>query len=453
MALAHLSVATIDSPQFINLQPLDINPLMSSCQIKVMYLGQNDNGTAIYKETATEMAKTLRGAPIVGYYRQEKEDFTDHGRKITIDDEGIHFDCMTKPYGFVSPDAEVWFQKFKETNRNGEQVVNEYLMTTGYLWTGQFPQAQDAIDNDRPQSMEIDQNSVKGEWTKEASSDLQFFIINSGIFSKLCILGNDTEPCFEGAGIGKNLTTFSKDVDDNFRQTLYSMMQDLQFALKGGSQVAKENITPNSAGEPTVQVDEEKEVSTSFTAEETKETQVEFVQKKEEEQNDSKEEQNDSKEEQNDSKEENNSEDESDEKEDDEKKKKNSLELETKYAELENKFNELQASYSSLETELNSLREFKANAERTEKQNLINEFSMLSDEDKKDVVDNIDTYSLSEIKSKLAVICFDKKVNFNLTESSENKESMKEEKEVVTTFNLDVKDTTPDWVKAVKENM
>lgn len=446
MALAHLSVATIDSPQFINLQPLDINPLMSSCQIKVMYLGQNDNGTAIYKETATEMAKTLRGAPIVGYYRQEKEDFTDHGRKITIDDEGIHFDCMTKPYGFVSPDAEVWFQKFKETNRNGEQVVNEYLMTTGYLWTGQFPQAQDAIDNDRPQSMEIDQNSVKGEWTKEASSDLQFFIINSGIFSKLCILGNDTEPCFEGAGIGKNLTTFSKDVDDNFRQTLYSMMQDLQFALKGGSQVAKENITPNSAGEPTVQVDEEKEVSTSFTAEETKETQVEFVQKKEEDEEDSKEEQNDSKEE-------NNSEDESDEKEDDEKKKKYSLELETKYAELENKFNELQASYSSLETELNSLREFKANAERTEKQNLINEFSMLSDEDKKDVVDNIDNYSLSEIKSKLAVICFDKKVNFNLTESSENKESMKEEKEVVTTFNLDVKDTTPDWVKAVKENM
>ena len=78
---------------------------------------------------------------------------------------------------------------------------------------------------------------------------------------------------------------------------------------------------------------------------------------------------------------------------------------------------------------------------------------MLSDEDKKDVVDNSDNYSLSDIKSKLAVICFDKKVNFNLTESSENKESMKEEKEVVTTFNLDVKDTTPDWVKAVKENM
>ena len=53
MALAHSSVATIDSPEFINLQPLDINPLMSSCQIKVFYVGNNRNGTAIYKDVAT----------------------------------------------------------------------------------------------------------------------------------------------------------------------------------------------------------------------------------------------------------------------------------------------------------------------------------------------------------------------------------------------------------------
>ena len=78
---------------------------------------------------------------------------------------------------------------------------------------------------------------------------------------------------------------------------------------------------------------------------------------------------------------------------------------------------------------------------------------MLSDEDKKDVIDNIDTYSLDDIESKLAVICYRKKVNFDSKDTSKNEESMKEEKEVVTTFNLDVKDTTPDWVKAVKENM
>ena len=32
--MMHQSIATISSPEFINLQPLDINPLMSKCEIK-----------------------------------------------------------------------------------------------------------------------------------------------------------------------------------------------------------------------------------------------------------------------------------------------------------------------------------------------------------------------------------------------------------------------------------
>ena len=74
MSLAHQSIATINSPEFINLQQLDINPLMSSCEIKVLYVGANRNGSFISKQVATEMAKTLRGAPIVGYYKENKED-------------------------------------------------------------------------------------------------------------------------------------------------------------------------------------------------------------------------------------------------------------------------------------------------------------------------------------------------------------------------------------------
>jgi hypothetical protein len=65
------SIATINSPEFINLTPLDINPLMSSCDIKVLYVGENRNRTFITKEVATEMAKTLRGCPIVGYWKKD----------------------------------------------------------------------------------------------------------------------------------------------------------------------------------------------------------------------------------------------------------------------------------------------------------------------------------------------------------------------------------------------
>ena len=82
----HQSVATIDSPKFLNLQPLDINPLMSKCEIKVLYIGENRNRSYISKEVAAEMAKTLRGAPIVGYYKENKEDFADHGEQMVWDD-------------------------------------------------------------------------------------------------------------------------------------------------------------------------------------------------------------------------------------------------------------------------------------------------------------------------------------------------------------------------------
>ena len=100
-------VSMISGPEFINLQPLDVNPLMSLCQIKVFYLGHNRNGSYINRQTAMEMSKTLRGTPIVAAWNPNKQDFGDHGEVIRIEDGEIHFECKTIPYGFVSPDAEV----------------------------------------------------------------------------------------------------------------------------------------------------------------------------------------------------------------------------------------------------------------------------------------------------------------------------------------------------------
>jgi hypothetical protein len=66
MALKNQSeISTIQGPEFIDLEPLDINPLLSQCKIKVFYLGHNSNGSYINRESADKMAKTLRGTPIV----------------------------------------------------------------------------------------------------------------------------------------------------------------------------------------------------------------------------------------------------------------------------------------------------------------------------------------------------------------------------------------------------
>lgn len=103
--LQNRSVATINSPEFINLTPC--NPLISECEIKVFYLGKNRNGSYIDKNTAIQMANSLPGTPIVGAFREEIEDFGDHGHVIKIEDGEIKFSCKTRPYGFVAPDAQV----------------------------------------------------------------------------------------------------------------------------------------------------------------------------------------------------------------------------------------------------------------------------------------------------------------------------------------------------------
>jgi hypothetical protein len=90
--------------------------------------------------------------------------------------------------------------------------------------------------------------------------------------------------------------------------------------------------------------------------------------------------------------------------------------------------------------------------EDKQKDDLIAQFYMLSDEDKKDVIENKSNYSLDEIESKLAVICFKKKVNFNLETSSQNEENV--EQPDVVTFNVDhTEDSTPEWIKAVESTM
>ena len=74
---------------------------------------------------------------------------------------------------------------------------------------------------------------------------------------------------------------------------------------------------------------------------------------------------------------------------------------------------------------------------------------MLSDEDKKDVIENKSKYSLDDIESKLSVICVRKKVNFDLS----NGETENNNEEVAPiTYNLNETEANaiPAWIKAVQ---
>jgi len=90
----------------------------------------------ITKDVAKDLAATLPGCPIVGFYNENKGDFEEHNRIIDISNGKFEIKDTTRPYGFVPTNAKVWFQWFED-----DGVAHEYLMTEGYIWTGQYPES------------------------------------------------------------------------------------------------------------------------------------------------------------------------------------------------------------------------------------------------------------------------------------------------------------------------
>ena len=418
--LRNRSVATIDSPEFINLAPDAINPGISKCEIKVMYLGKNRNGSFIDKNTAIQMANSLRCTPIVAAYNENKEDFGDHGEVLHIEDGEIKFSCKTVPYGFVAPDAEVWFQKFDDTNEFGETTTREYLMTTGYLWTGQYPELDKCINEGQGQSMEID--DVDGHWTKD-SNDIEFFIINDAIFTKLCILGDDVEPCFEGASVTSPEVSEHFSYNKEFSHTLFAMMNELKSALTKGGSMPKESVESVEV-EPTATVEEEAPVVEEFAEDVETNEDVESSEDSAEETfaEESKKKEDDS----------DDSDDESDDSDDDDDYKKKpgkKCELENQVSELSEQLKELTDKFTALEAEAEELRKFKAERIDADKDAMIAKYHMLSDEDKAEIIADKDKFTLGEIESKLALLYVQKNVNFDEEEEIDSTP--------LTTFSLD----------------
>ena len=425
----HISIPKDSTCEMLNFTP--VNPLISKCQIKVCYVGEepNRNGSIITKEVAKQIGASLPGSPIVGFYNEQTGDFEEHNKVIDISNGRFDIKDTTSAYGFVSMDAPVWFQKFMD-----DGVEHEYLLTEGYLWTSVFPETKRILENGNNQSMELDEHSLKGSWTTDENNFPEFFIINEALISKLCILGENVEPCFEGARIAAQFS-----FDDNFKQNLFSKIEELKTIIsKGGfAQMDEENKVVNPADEesPAVLPDED----TEFKKKKEDEDEAAEDEKKEEPKDDDK-----SASDSDDKADAEEAEEDDDEK---KKKKKYSLDEIPEYAELAVKYAQLEKDYETLKNEVAPLREFKANAEKAEKQAMIDSFYMLSDEDKADCVQHIDEYSLDDIEAKLAIICVRNKVSFSLDDDkTDDSQKMN--------YNLnnedDNSDSAPAWIKAVR---
>ena len=478
----HTSVMMNTPIEFINITPA--NPLISRCQIKVCYVGDepNRNGSIITKEVARNMANSLPGSPIVGFFNEDKQDFEEHNRVIDLSNGEFKIKDTTRPYGFVSPDAKVWFQKFLDDGEN----EHEYLMTEGLLWTGQYPECQRILDKGNNQSMELDEKTLDATWSKNKNNEPMFFIINEAIISKLCILGENNEPCFEGSNITAPMIQFA--LEEGFKEQLLSMMNELKDLLnKGGEKVftrysveigdtlwnalydhvkdqySIESVCEDGEQKFAVLTADNKYYRLNFTMlddaiefaesvnrieDYTPEAAPQFdasaveqyVQNRQQElaqtqNNEGKVDKYNLEEIQ------------------------EYVELNNRYSELTNNYNTLNENYTTLsndysvakeritnlETQIQELTSFKKGIEKAEKQKMIDSFYMLSDEDKKDVVENIDTYSLDDIEAKLSIICVRNKVSFNLDDNNKNKGT-----DVTLNLNGAGDDNTPAWVKAIR---
>ena len=506
MKLKHASIPMETPIEIISMQPSEFSPLISKCQIKVCWVGDdgNRNDSLITKEVARETAPSLRGSPIVGYYDEVKEDFEQHNKLLEVRDNRIVIKENTRPYGFVDLSAKAWFQWFLDD----DGVQREYMVTEGWLWTGQYPECSRVITKGNGQSMELDEESTKGSWTNFNNNGRKLFIINETVISKLCILGEDVEPCFEGA----NITNTQFSFNPNFAQELYSLMKDIKEILsKGGkqpmynvyaveigsdlwrniyahlvekypvedapftSQYSVEGVYEDGEGQKffTIGTEENKylrfnfdfsdnifaveeptEMGEDFVAQETAQFDTEKVSEFVTNyiaENQGKEEQEEQPEIEEPMKEEEPAQEpvedpapaySLDEIPEYQEALARIAELESNYSAKEEEVTTLNGTIATLNEELTSLREFKNTADRKEKQAMIDGFYMLSEEDKKDVVEHIDEYSLDDIESRLSIICVRNKVSFDREDDKPATGS--------TTYSLEEQfDTTPDWIKAV----
>ena len=462
----------IGDPEFINVTA--INPFISKADIKVLYLGANDNKTNVTRESAIKMSNTLRGCPIVGWYDDSVDDFRDHGDRQILDANGYREECLTTPYGFIDINARIWFQKFEEPDRNtGEIIERTYLMTEGYLWTKIIPHAEKALDDDTSMSLEWLPESMQGNWTTDYKTGRRLFILNDAIFTKLCILGEDIDPCFEGANIETPFISnmFSLDSGKQFVEKLASMYAMVEQCItnsnEGGNNImpTEDILKEEPAAEMAKKQDEEQKEDTKGTDAPGKDEEDDDTKKKNqnsldetpENQNKKTDNKSDEKKEEGAGNDDTTDDNDDAEEDDDKKKSKNSLsveELSAKFQELSENFEKLNNMYSALVDENKSLAEFKEGVETKAKMAKINEFYMLSDADKKDVMENLSKYSVNTIEEKLAAICYRNKINFNSVE--ETKEEPKTEEAPATSYNLNdhhVDGTElPAWLQAVANN-
>ena len=169
------------------------DPELFEGKVRVFYKYSNRNGSYITDTFANKLAETAYNKPVMGYYDIISQDFQGH--------EGPE---KAKAYGFVIPNSLVWTDHLDD-----DGVTRTYATYDVLVWAKYWEEARKLFV--KTQSMEIDPDTVQGEWRAMNGNPFEEFVFTEGVMAGLCILGDMKTPCFEGAAF------FSVD-DDSYKE-------------------------------------------------------------------------------------------------------------------------------------------------------------------------------------------------------------------------------------------
>lgn len=210
----------------------EINSSFAVGTLKVMYLGNNRNGSHFSKDAVEKALPSLRNVPIVCHWDDEAEEIGGHDIAVVADNDGaLRIKNLTEPCGVVPDHARFKFQI--ECDEDGNE--HEYLVIDGViLWKRQdvYRYIVDELGGKVKHSMEI--NVIDNKKTEDGYLDITNFE-----FTALCLLGNCT-PCFQGS----ELELFTAQ---NFKLKMEQMMLEIKESFsKVNTSTEDDNIHPQN---------------------------------------------------------------------------------------------------------------------------------------------------------------------------------------------------------------
>lgn len=385
----------------------EVNSGFAKVKISIMTHEQVANGTRFSKENIDSRKSGLNYLPVIGEYKEDNKDFGTHGGKLEISDDGFEFVDTTRPYGVVIENSARWESV---PTRNGE--TTEYLVADAYLWIDRYKELECIYEGKlNNQSMEI--NVLDGCYDTNSN----VYDIKDFEFSALCILGSSVSPAFHEA---KVMTQFeSQDFKSKYEEMMNALTKYMDNHTESEVTEMKDEVKVDEAIETTEEgttedndvVDTEVEKATTEEEPKESETQGETTEEVEE----------------------------VDETEETTKEVEDSTDYKQEYETLKDKYDSLQGEYQALV-------EYKKGVEKKEKLSIIESFSnKLDNEDVKDVLDSIDTYSAIEVETKCFAILGKKALEGKYSEKSN------EEVRISTSTTQYKASEEPAWVKILRK--